>query len=241
MCDEADDPYLKELCRELSVNHITRVNKINAKAGNINNALKHSSGELCVVLDPDHVPFPEFLDPIVSHFNNPEIGFVQVVQAYKNNGENLIAKGAAQQTYQFYGPMMMTMNKYGTVLAIGANCTFRRAALESIGGHAAGLAEDMHTAMKLHSKGWKSVYVPSVLARGLVPSTLSAYYKQQLKWSRGVFDLLLHAYPKLFKGFTWQQKIHYGVLPMHYLSGVMYLITFLIPGSLYFLTSVRFE
>lgn len=235
LCDEADDPYVKELCRELGVNHITRINKINAKAGNINNALKLSSGELCVVLDPDHVPFPEFLDPIVSHFNNPEIGFVQIVQAYKNNEENLIAKGAAQQTYQFYGPMMMTMNKYGTVLAIGANCTFRRAALESIGGHAAGLAEDMHTAMRLHSMGWKSVYVPTILARGLVPSTLSAYYKQQLKWSRGVFDLLFHAYPKLFKGFTWQQKIHYGVLPIHYLSGVMYLITFLIPVlSLFF-------
>lgn len=229
LCDEANDPYLKQLCQELGVHHITRTIKINAKAGNINNALKQSSGELCVVLDPDHVPFPNFLNPIVSHFNNPEVGFVQIVQAYKNNYENLIAKGAAQQTYQFYGPIMMTMNKYGTVLAIGANCTFRRRALESIGGHAAGLAEDMHTAMQLHSKGWKSVYVPRVLARGLVPSTLSAYYKQQLKWSRGVFDLLVNAYPKLFKGFTWKQKIHYAIIPMHYLSGVIYLINFLIP------------
>lgn len=229
LCDEADDPFVRELCKKLGVNHVTRIEKKNAKAGNINNALQHSSGELCLVLDPDHVPFPEFLDPIVSHFNDPEIGFVQVVQAYKNNDENLIAKGAAQQTYQFYGPIMMTMNRFGTVLAIGANCTFRRRALESIGGHSAGLAEDMHTAMNLHSKGWKSVYVPSVLARGLVPSTLSAYYMQQLKWSRGVFDLLVHAYPKLYKGFTWQQKLHYAVIPMHYFSGLMYLITFLIP------------
>ncbi|WP_316839058.1 glycosyltransferase [Pedobacter gandavensis] len=229
LCDEANDPYLKRFCEELGVHHVTRTKKINAKAGNINNALNYSTGELCVVLDPDHVPFPNFLDPIVPHFNNPEIGFVQVVQAYSNNDENLIAKGAAQQTYQFYGPMMMTMNKYGTVLAIGANCTFRRKALESIGGHAAGLAEDMHTAMQLHSKGWKSVYVPQVLARGLVPSTLSAYYKQQLKWSRGVFDLLITAYPKLFKGFTWQQKLHYAVIPLHYCSGLIYLINFLIP------------
>lgn len=235
LCDEANDPYLKAFCEKLGVHHVTRTKKVNAKAGNINNALNFSSGELCVVLDPDHVPFPNFLDNIVSHFNNPKIGFVQIVQAYSNNDENLIAKGAAQQTYQFYGPMMMTMNKYGTVLAIGANCTFRRAALESIGGHAAGLAEDMHTAMQLHSKGWKSVYVPHVLARGLVPSTLSAYYKQQLKWSRGVFDLLVTAYPKLFKGFTWQQKLHYAVIPLHYLSGLIYLINFLIPiVSLFF-------
>ncbi|MCE7065067.1 glycosyltransferase [Dyadobacter sp. CY326] len=229
LCDEADDPFLKEFCQQLGVHHVTRTVKINAKAGNINNALKQSKGELCVVLDPDHVPLPDFLDPVVPHFTNPEIGYVQVVQAYRNSDESLIAKGAAQQTYQFYGPMMMTMNKYGTVLAIGANCTFRRAALDSIGGHAAGLAEDMHTSMQLHAKGWKSVYVPEVVARGLVPSTLSAYYKQQLKWSRGVFDLLVTAYPKLFSQFTWRQKLHYGIIPMHYLSGIIYLINFLIP------------
>ncbi|KAA6437017.1 glycosyltransferase [Dyadobacter flavalbus] len=229
LCDEADDPFLRNFCREIGVYHVTRTKKIDAKAGNINNALNLSSGELCVVLDPDHVPFPNFLDPIVTHFNNPEIGFVQVVQAYKNNDEGLIAKGAAQQTYQFYGPMMMTMNHYGTVLAIGANCTFRRKALESIGGHAAGLAEDMHTSMQLHARGWKSVYVPAVLARGLVPSTLSAYYKQQLKWSRGVFDLFVTAYPALYRNFTWRQKLHYATIPLHYLSGIVFLINFLIP------------
>ena len=229
LCDEADDPYLRDVCARLGVHHVTRTDKRNAKAGNINNALSISKGELCVVLDPDHVPFPDFLDPIVPHFDNPEIGYVQIVQAYKNHDEGLIAKGAAQQTYQFYGPMMMTMNHYGTVLAIGANCTFRRTALESIGGHAAGLAEDMHTSMRLHAKGWKSVYVPAVLARGLVPSTLSAYYKQQLKWSRGVFDLFVHVYPKLFSKFTWSQRIHYGTIPLHYLSGFIFMINFLIP------------
>ncbi len=229
LCDESDDPYLKAFCKDLGIFHVTRVKKINAKAGNINNALQSSSAELCVVLDPDHVPYPNFLDPIVSHFNDPKVGYVQIVQSYRNHDQSLIAKGAAQQTFQFYGPIMMTMNKYGTVLAIGANCTFRRSALDSIGGHAAGLAEDMHTAMQLHAKGWKSIYVPAVLARGLVPSTLSAYYAQQLKWSRGVFELLVTSYIKLFKKFTWQQKLHYGVIPLHYLSGVIMLLNFLIP------------
>jgi cellulose synthase (UDP-forming) len=229
LCDEANDPYLRSVCEKLGVHHVTRTNKINAKAGNINNALARSSGELCVILDPDHVPLPEFLDPIIAHFNNPEIGYVQIVQAYYNQRIGWIAKGAAQQTYQFYGPMMMCMNTYGTVQAIGANCTFRRTALESIGGHAAGLAEDMHTSMQLHARNWKSVYVPAVLTRGLVPATLSAYYKQQLKWSRGVFELLVTSYVKLFKKFSWRQKLHYGLLPFFYLSGFVFLINFSIP------------
>ena len=229
LCDEADDPRLKAYCAELGIHHVTREKKVNAKAGNINNALQQATGEVCLVLDPDHVPQPDFLDHIVPYFADEKIGFVQTVQAYENIQESLISKGAAQQTFQFYGPMMMTMNSYGTVQAIGANCTFRRAALDSIGGHAAGLAEDMHTAMQLHAKGWKSVYVPKVLARGLVPSTLSAYYKQQLKWSRGVFELLFTTYPRIFRKLTWAQRVYYGVLPGFYFLSVAYFLNLFIP------------
>ena len=197
-CDEADDPAVRQLCSRLGVQHVTRLIKKDAKAGNINNALQYATGELCVVLDPDHIPVPEFLDRVVAYFDDPAIGYVQVVQAYYNQTESLVAKGAAQQTYQFYGPMMMAMHTYGTVQAIGANCTFRRAAIDSIGGHASGLSEDMHTAMQIHAKGWRSVYVPEILTRGLVPATMSSYFKQQLKWSRGTWELLVTTYPKLF-------------------------------------------
>lgn len=229
LCDEADDQYLKEICRRLNVRHITREQHTDAKAGNINNALQFAGGELCVILDPDHVPQPDFLDPIIAHFNDPKVGFVQIVQAYHNLGETFIAKGAAQQTFQFYGPIMMTMNSYGTVQAIGANCTFRRAALDSIGGHAAGLAEDMHTALQLHARGWRSVYVPAVLARGLVPASISAYYAQQLKWSRGTFEIFFTSFIRLFGKLTWRQRLHYGTVPLYYLSGFVVLINFLIP------------
>ncbi|WP_116124691.1 glycosyltransferase [Lewinella sp. IMCC34183] len=229
LCDEANDPYLKGLCKEMGIIHVTRTVRVNAKAGNINNALQQATGDICLVLDPDHIPQTDFLDHIVPHFQDPEIGFVQTVQAYYNKFDTLVAKGSAQQTFHFYGPMMMTMNSYGTVNAIGANCTFRRAALDTIGGHAPGLAEDMHTAMRLYSKGWKSVYVPRILAKGLVPASLTAYFKQQIKWSRGVFDLLVKVYPRIFTQLTWRQRLHYALMPIHYLAGLIYLMGFLIP------------
>lgn len=229
LCDEANDPFLRERCKQMGIRHITRNNRNDAKAGNINNALKQATGEICLILDPDHLPEPDFLDPILPHFQNPDIGFVQVVQSYGNTQESLVARGAAEQTYQFYGPMMMTMNTYGTVNAIGANCTFRRAALDSIGGHAPGLAEDMHTSMQLHAKGWKSIYVPRILTKGLAPATLHAFFKQQLKWSRGTFELLFRVYPKLFRTFSFRQKLHYGLLPLHFLVGLIYLFSISVP------------
>lgn len=230
LCDEDDDAELKEVCRELGVIHVTRKEKINAKAGNINNALyTRATGEICVILDPDHIPHPDFLDEVLPYFEDDEIGFVQVVQAYYNHNHTIVAKAAAEQTYQFYGPMMMCLNSYESVPAIGANCTFRRKALDSIGGHAPGLTEDMHTAMLLHAKGWKSVYNPVIISKGLVPWNFSGYSKQQLKWSRGTFDLLINTYPKIFKNLKLKQHFYFLSIPFFYLYGLIALIDFIIP------------
>ncbi|WP_053971865.1 glycosyltransferase family 2 protein [Mangrovimonas sp. ST2L15] len=238
LCDEDDNAYLKNFCKENGIIHVTRTSKENAKAGNINNALKIATGDVCVIMDPDHVPETNFLTELLPYFEDEKIGFVQSVQGYYNQNESKVALGAAEQTYQFYGPVMMSMNSYGTVNAIGANCVFRRKALDSIGGHSPGLSEDMHTAMQLYAKGWKSVYVPKMLTKGLVPSTLSSYFKQQLKWSRGTFELLISVFPKLFSNFTLRQKLHFGIIPLHYLAGIVYFFVLLIPIlSLFFSTT----
>lgn len=229
LCDEGDDPVLRAACERLGIVHVTRKVKKNAKAGNINNALQQATGELCVVLDPDHVPTPDFLDHVTPYFEDDQVGYVQVVQAYGNQQESLVALGAAEQTYHFYGPLMMGMNGYNSVQAIGANCTFRRSALDSIGGHAAGLTEDMHTAMLLHAKGWKSAYVPKIVSRGLVPASLAAFYSQQLKWSRGAFDLLFRVFPRVCRQFSWAQRLHYFFLPLYFFSGVIALLDLGLP------------
>jgi len=229
LCDEGDDPVLREACEALGIRHVTRTVKKDAKAGNINNALELATGEIVVVLDPDHEPSPYLLDRVLGYFDDPKIAFVQSVQAYRNQSDSLVADGAAKQTYLFYGPVMIGMNAYGTTQAIGANCVFRRDALDSIGGHAAGLSEDMHTTMRLYAEGWRSVYVPEILTRGLVPSTLSAYCKQQLKWACGSMELLLHEYPKLFRGMTWWQRLHYFVAPLYFLRGLFGAVDIAIP------------
>ncbi|MEK0447591.1 MAG: hypothetical protein RLZZ399_2912, partial [Verrucomicrobiota bacterium] len=229
LCDEGDDPVLREACAQWGIRHVTRTVKKDAKAGNINNALEQATGEIAVVLDPDHEPAPYFLERVLGHFEDARVGFVQSVQAYRNSLESDVANGAAKQTYLFYGPMMIGMNAYGTTQAIGANCAFRRAALHSIGGHAAGLAEDMHTTMQLYAKGWRSVYVPEILTRGLVPASLSAYCKQQLKWACGALELLLQVYPRLFWKMTPWQRLHYFVAPLYFLRGFFTAIHIALP------------
>jgi cellulose synthase (UDP-forming) len=209
-----------------------------AKAGKINRALGMTREDFILILDPDHIPFPEFLDHTLGYFRDEKVGFVQVSQAYYNQCRSFTAKGAAEQTYTFYGPNMMGLHGMGSSLAIGANCTFRRKALESIGGHAVGLAEDLLTSIRLHARGWKSVYNPVIVSRGLVPEDFGSFCKQQLKWSRGVFEVGFVELPKLFRRLSVWQKLVYSFIGTYYLVGLTSFFFTVIP-FIFFATGIQ--
>jgi cellulose synthase (UDP-forming) len=220
LLDDTRDPRFTALAREMGAVPLELVGLPGAKAGKINAALARTTEEFVLVLDPDHVPLPELLDRVLGHFDDPRVGFVQVAQAYHNAGESFVARAAAEQTFAYYGPILQGMHGTGTAVAVGANCTFRRAALESIGGHGVGLAEDLVTSIRLHAAGWASVYVPEIVTRGLVPADLDSYLKQQLKWSRGVHEVLFHEYPRAFRRLTTYQRISYFMIGTYYLVGL---------------------
>ena len=229
LLDDTRDPRFAELARAMGAVHLEIIGVPGAKAGKINRALELTDEEFILVLDPDHIPFPNFLDRVLGYFTDESVGFVQVSQAYYNPPQSFVARAAAEQTFAFYGPTMQGMHGTGTTVAIGANCTFRRKALDSIGGHGIGLAEDLVTSIRLHAAGWKSIYVPEVVSRGLVPADLDSFLRQQLKWSRGVHDVLFHEYPRAFRRLTTHQKISYLMIGSYYLVGLTTLIYLSIP------------
>lgn len=230
LLDGGGDPALRSLCDSLGVIHVDCTGIRGAKAGKINHCLTTmAQGEFVLVIDPDHIPEPDFLDRALPCFSDKRIGFVQVVQAYYNRNQNVVAKAAAEQTYGFYGPLMMSLNGLDMPLCIGANCLFRRAALDSIGGHAVHLAEDACTSMRIHAAGWKSRYLPFRGSYGLVPEDLQTFFKQQIKWATGMFDLFLHEYPRRFSGLNLSQRLYYLFAGTFYLGGVVNFLTILIP------------
>jgi cellulose synthase (UDP-forming) len=229
LLDDTRDPRFAELAREHGAVHLELVGLPGAKAGKINAALQRTTEEFILVLDPDHVPFPSFLERVLGYFEDERVGYVQVAQAYYNQRRSFTARGAAEQTYMFYGPTQMGLHGHGAAVAIGANCTFRRAALEAIGGHGIGLAEDLVTAIRLHAAGWRSIYVPEVLSRGLVPEDIGSFYRQQLKWARGVYEVLFSELPAAFRRLSWRQRLAYATIGTYYLFGVTTLAFLVIP------------
>ena len=237
LLDDTRDPAFRAVAERHGAVWLELVGLPGAKAGKINGALQRTNEDFILVLDPDHIPFPEFLDHTLGYFEDEKIGFVQVSQAYYNQYRSFTARGAAEQTYNFYGPTQMSLYGYGCSVAIGANCTFRKKALESIGGHGIGLAEDLITSIRIHGAGWRSVYNPVVVSRGLVPEDFGSFCKQQLKWARGVFEVTFLELPRLFRKLTVWQRLSYFSIGTYYLVGTMQLIFTIIP-FLFFFTGV---
>jgi len=233
LLDDTQDPAFRKIAEKHGAVRLNLVGLPGAKAGKVNAALKTIEEDYVLIMDPDHIPFPNFLDKVLGYFRDEKVGFVQVAQAYYNQYRSFTAKGAAEQTYTFYGPTMMGLFGYGSSVAIGANCTFRKKALESIGGHGIGLAEDLVTSIRLHAKGWKSVFTPIVVSRGLVPEDFGSFCKQQLKWSRGVFEVLFSEIPRLYKGLSLWQRLSYFTISTYYLVGLTTFLYIAIP-FLYF-------
>ncbi len=230
LLDGGNDPKLVLLCKRLGINHIDCRGVDGAKAGKVNYCLQnYAKADFVQIIDPDHIPKPDFLDQVLPQFDDQRVGFVQVVQAYYNVNRSWVSQAAAEQTYGFYGPNMMGLNGLGIPTAIGANCVFRRAALDSIGGHAVSLAEDVNTSLRLHAQGWKSVYVPYRASYGLVPEDMDTFFKQQLKWSKGMFTLFFSEYPKLFGKLSLPAKLQYFFAGTHYLNGFVTMLTILLP------------
>lgn len=222
LLDDGRDPALMQLAAELGAGYLQRDNHKNAKAGNLNAALARTEGEIIAIFDIDHVPAPDYLERTVPYFADPSIGFVQVMLTFGNGDESWVAQAAAESSLDFYNPTSKGMDAVNSVTMMGSNSLIRRTALEAIGNYQPGLAEDLATSVALHAAGWRSVYVAEPLAPGIAPPDLGSWFTQQLKWARGVFEVLLVTFPRRWQDLTWDTRAAYGLrMTMYWLGPVI--------------------
>ena len=220
----------EELAQRQGVTCITRQIPGGAKAGNINFTLRSCHSEYFAIFDCDQVPKKNFLKEMMGFFGDPKMGFVQSPQYYKNYDETFVAGGAWEQQALFFGAILKGKNRLNSVFMCGTNMVLRREMLNEVGGMCeSNIAEDFLTSLFVHEKGWKSTYVPKVLAEGLAPEDFLSYYKQQYRWARGSLEVIFKYNPLFRKGLTFTQKIQYLSAASYYLSGVVILIDAMLP------------
>ncbi|HAO64763.1 TPA: hypothetical protein DCQ44_02145 [Candidatus Taylorbacteria bacterium] len=219
-----------QLAEKYDINCITRNKAGGAKAGNINHAIGLTSNPYIAIFDADHVPHADFLRKTVSYFADKKVGFVQSPQFYKNYNENFVTRSAWEQQELFFGPICKGKNRLNSVTMCGTNMVISRDALVEVGGMCQeSIAEDFLTGMFMHSNGWKSVYVPEVLAEGLAPEDFLSYFKQQMRWARGGLDAVLQYNLFFRKGLSLAQRLQYISSSSFYFSGLVVLLNAFLP------------
>ncbi len=214
LLDDGDRAEMKELADNLGVNYISRDNNDHAKAGNMNNAMPQTQGEYIAIFDADHVPAQSYLNEVMGFFDNDKMAFVQTPQHFYTSDpfqRNLVSEDVMNNEQDLFFHIIEPGNDYwDAAFFAGSGATFRRSALEDIGGFAIEtITEDVHTGLRLHSNGWKALYYDKDLSAGMAQDNFSDFVKQRVRWGRGMAQILFFDNPWLVKGLTLAQRICY--------------------------------
>jgi cellulose synthase (UDP-forming) len=211
LLDDVNDPQLATLAKSLGAGYLTHTDRKDAKAGNVNATLAQTHGDILAIFDIGPVPSSDFLKHSLEPFNDPTVGFAQVMPTFSNADANWITRASADISLGFYNPTAKGMDGLNSITKMGNSSLIRWEALESINEYRLGLAEDIATSVTLHAASWHSDYVAEPLAPRLATPDLAAWFTPQLKWARDVFEILLADYHRLFTRLNWGQQLSYAV------------------------------
>ncbi len=225
----------EELQKEFNINLFRRIKpRHGAKAGIINDCLETLKEKYVVIFDADQNPLPNFLKVLVSLMEkDKKLSFIQTPQFYTNIEDSRVSRAAAFQQAVFYEYICEGKSSSGSMFCCGTNVIFRKTALIDVGGlDESTVTEDFATSVKLHSKGWTSLYYNKVHAFGMGPENLEGYFAQQFRWATGTIatlkKLLFKALSKPFS-LTPIQWWEYLLSSSYYLIGLSFFTLMLCP------------
>lgn len=201
--DDGNRPEVHRLADQLGVRYLTRTDRSGAKAGNVNHALGVIDADFVAILDADHVAGRNFLLHTLGYFRDADVAFVQTPQDFYNvdsfehetrrrgwwRGDT--AQHVFSEQALFYRVLQPGKNRWRAAFWCGTGAVVRMTALRQVGGVATEtMTEDIHTTIRMHKRGWRSVYHNEVLSRGLAAADASQYQIQRLRWGKGAMQVL---------------------------------------------------
>lgn len=235
LLDDGNRPEMRLLAGEIGCRYLARTETSHAKAGNLNNALKHTSARFIAIFDADHAPAPAFLEETLGFFADERVAFVQTPQDFYNLDSFQHRLGThnsqvwSEQTL-FFRVIQAGKDRWNAAFFCGSCAVIRRAALDDIGGFATGsVTEDIHTSIRLHKRRWRSVYYARALAFGLAPATAIPFLKQRLRWGQGAMQVWRQEGVLFARGLSPAQRLSYLSTMLAYFEGWQRAFFFLAP------------
>lgn len=241
LLDDTNRPEMKKLAAQLGCEYITRTNNFHAKAGNLNNAISQTNGELIVVFDADFVPTKNFLTRTIGFFQNQKIALVQTPQSFYNAdpiARNLgLVNVLTPEEEVFYRQIQPIRDAVGSVICAGTSFVVRRSALEAAGGFVTeSLSEDYFTGIRLSAQGNQLIYLNEKLSSGLAPENIAAHASQRLRWGQGTLQaFFITANPLTIRGLRPLQRLAHFEGLLHWFTSVSRVVFLFMPLAYSFL------
>jgi len=192
--DDGADPDARALATELGFGYVIRPDRgEHKKSGNLRHAFANTRSEFFVIFDADFAPRPDFLAETLPHFLDPVLAIVQTPQFFRTDRRQTWVESAAGAVQElFYRAIQVGRDRLGASICVGTCAVYRRRALEPQGGTTLiPYAEDVHTGLDVRRAGWNLIYLPVVLATGMCPTGLNAFFRQQYRWCTGSTSTML--------------------------------------------------
>jgi cellulose synthase (UDP-forming) len=236
LLDDGNRAEMKALAAELGVDYLARETNLHAKAGNLNNALEHSTADFIATFDADHAPAPDFLDQTLGYFRHQHVAFVQTPQEFYNLDSfqhRRFGKTNRFWTEQslFFRVIQPGKDRWNAAFFCGSCAVLRRWALNRVGGFATGtVTEDLHTSIKLHKAGFESVYHSQSLAFGVAPSSFEPYESQRVRWGKGAMQVWKQEGLLFASGLTLAQRFCYLASVITYFDAWQKVVFYALPA-----------
>jgi cellulose synthase/poly-beta-1,6-N-acetylglucosamine synthase-like glycosyltransferase len=194
----------------LDIHYIHRDDRTGFKAGALDEGLRVATGEFILIFDADFVAPPDILEKTIGHFQDAQVGMVQVrwghinrdyslltqVQAVLLDGHFILEHGGRSRTGRFFN-----FNGTGGI--------WRRSVIRDAGGwqHDT-LTEDLDLSYRAQMKGWRFVYLQDVVSPAELPVEMNSFKSQQHRWAKGSVQTCKKLLPRvLASGLPWHIKL----------------------------------
>jgi cellulose synthase (UDP-forming) len=241
LLDDTHRPEIRKMAADLGCEYMTRPDNQYAKAGNLNHAIAHTTGELIVVFDADFVPTRNFLTRTVGFFQDEQVALVQTPQSFYNPdpiARNLgLEDVLTSEEEVFYRQIQPIRDAAGSVICAGTSFLVRRSALEAAGGFVTdSISEDYFTGIRLSAQGYKVIYLDEKLSAGLAADNMAAHATQRLRWARGTLQaFFIDSNPLTIQGLTFVQRLAHLEGLLHWFTSISRVGYLLIPLAYSFL------
>jgi cellulose synthase (UDP-forming) len=223
--DDGNRPAMRAMAESLGVRYLAREDNVDAKAGNLNHALPHSDADFIATFDADHAPRRDFLVKTLGYFDDAEVAFVQTPQDFYNldsfqNRTDASTRVAWSEQSLFFQVIQRGKDYWNAAFYCGSCAVIRRQSLDRIGGFATGtVTEDIHTSLRLHKQGFRSVYHAESLAYGVAPARIEPFLKQRVRWGVGAMNVWRKEGILFTPGLTLAQRLNYLATVLAYFDG----------------------